>query len=234
MALLPPGTSTTAQTPTRLNSSSTPHIPCIHYCLNALTHTHNKFSSHHIPWIIDTGATDHMIYCPSFFTTITSIASHLVALPNGTHVPATHTSKIQLTPSICLTQVLCVPSFNFNLILVKKMTTNLTCSVIFFSNLFVIQDLLSWTTIGKGEVRNGLYHFACQHQRLPFSPCRTCAASRRSSTLKENVKGLSRKYEKTRNSCLLLVKKLNRSRHLVFWSLGTLTGFRDGVWRLVA
>jgi len=157
MALLPPGTSTTAQTSSRLHTPPTSHISGIHYCLNA--HTHTTSSSHPIPWIIDTGATDHMVCCPSFFTTIVSTASHSVALPNGTHVPATHTGIIQLTPSICLAQVLCVPSFTFNLISVKRLTTNLTCSIIFLSNLCVIQDLFSWTTIGNGEVRNGLYHF---------------------------------------------------------------------------
>jgi hypothetical protein len=34
--------------------------------------------------------------------------------------------------------------------------------------------------------------------------------------------------------CLLAMKKWNGSRHLVFWSLGTLTGLRDRVRRLVA
>jgi hypothetical protein len=32
----------------------------------------------------------------------------------------------------------------------------------------------------------------------------------------------------------LSVEKWNGSRHLVFWSLGTLTGLRDRVWGLVA
>jgi hypothetical protein len=59
MALLPPGTSTTAQTSSRLHTPPTSHISGIHYCLNALTHTTS--SSHPIPWIIDTGATDHMV-----------------------------------------------------------------------------------------------------------------------------------------------------------------------------
>jgi len=36
------------------------------------------------------------------------------------------------------------------------------------------------------------------------------------------------------NSCLLLVEKWNGSRHLVFCSLGTLTGLRDQVRGLVA
>jgi hypothetical protein len=34
--------------------------------------------------------------------------------------------------------------------------------------------------------------------------------------------------ERIRNSCLLLVERGNESRHLVFWSLGILTGLR--VW----
>jgi hypothetical protein len=45
---------------------------------------------------------------------------------------------------------------------------------------------------------------------------------------------VSGKYGETRNSCLLLVKKWNESRHLVFWSLGTVTGLEDQVRRLVA
>jgi hypothetical protein len=36
---------------------------------------------------------------------------------------------------------------------------------------------------------------------------------------------LSGKYRETRNSCLLSLKNWNGSRHLVFWSLGTLTVF---------
>jgi hypothetical protein len=46
--------------------------------------------------------------------------------------------------------------------------------------------------------------------------------------------GLSGKGGETKNSCLLLVEILNESHHLVFWLLGTLTGLRDQVRRLVA
>jgi hypothetical protein len=37
------------------------------------------------------------------------------------------------------------------------------------------------------------------------------------------------KCGKTRNYCLLSVESRNGSRHLVFWSLGTLTGLKDRV-----
>jgi hypothetical protein len=45
---------------------------------------------------------------------------------------------------------------------------------------------------------------------------------------------ISGKCGETRNSLSLSGEKWNGSRHLVFWSLGTLTGLRDWVRRLVA
>jgi len=45
---------------------------------------------------------------------------------------------------------------------------------------------------------------------------------------------VSGKYGQTKNSCLLSMKKKNGSRHLVFWSIGTLTGLKDRVRGLVA
>jgi hypothetical protein len=44
---------------------------------------------------------------------------------------------------------------------------------------------------------------------------------------------LSGKYGETRNSCLLSVESGNGSRHLVFWSLGTLTSLRNQARELV-
>jgi hypothetical protein len=63
--------------------------------------------------------------------------------------------------------------------------------------------------------------------------CLTCSASQRSFTTQEkNNRSISICGE-TRNSYFLSVENLNRSRHLVFWSLKTLTGLRDRVRRLV-
>jgi hypothetical protein len=163
MALLPSGTSFTSQTSTQPDPLSTLHVSSINFCLNA--HTHNNISLSHAPWIIDIGASNHMVCCTLFFTNITFVISQPVELPNGTHVFATHIGTVQLTPFICLTQVLYVFYFNFNFLSVKKLTTNLTCYVIFLFNSCFIQDLSSWTMIGKGEVRNGLISFY-QHYRL--------------------------------------------------------------------
>ncbi len=80
-----------------------------------------------------------------------------VTLPNGISVLVTHIGTIKLTPTLELTNVLCVPSFDFNLISISKLTSSLHCCVFFLSNLCFIQDLLLWRMIGLGKQRDGLY-----------------------------------------------------------------------------
>jgi len=74
------------------------------------------------PWIIDTGATDHMVCSLSFFTTITATISKFVKLPNGQLVSVTHVGTVRISSSLILTDVLCVHSFSFNLISASKLT----------------------------------------------------------------------------------------------------------------
>lgn len=99
-----------------------------------------------------------MVYCHSLFTIITTTISHSVKLPNGTNVLVTHIGTVQLTPSIILTEVLCVLSFKFYFIFAKKLAATLTYCLMFSFNFCLILDLLSWTTIEKGKVRNDLYY----------------------------------------------------------------------------
>ena len=75
-------------------------------------------SIHHIdtPWIIDSGATVHMICSTTFFFFVTSKVSYYVKLPNGTSISVSHLGNVQITDNISLKDVLCVPSFCFNLI----------------------------------------------------------------------------------------------------------------------
>uniref|UniRef100_A0A2N9I913 Reverse transcriptase Ty1/copia-type domain-containing protein n=1 Tax=Fagus sylvatica TaxID=28930 RepID=A0A2N9I913_FAGSY len=86
-------------------------------------------------WILDTGATDHMVHSLSCFTTVTSIIQATVELPNGNLVPVTHIGTVKLSSSLILTDVLCVPSFHFNL----------------------ISAFTPWRMIGLGKIHNGLY-----------------------------------------------------------------------------
>lgn len=123
------------------------------------THHSCSASSHHLaPWIIDTGATDHMICSPSLFTTITCTTQAHVQLPNGTQVAVTHIGTVQLSPEIRLTNVLCVPSFTFNLLSVSKLTHNPSLCVVFLRDHCFTQVLSSWMTVGLAKNNHGLYY----------------------------------------------------------------------------
>jgi len=159
------------QTVTQLNpntagSSSTSGI----FALNS---QHSVFSSHFAhhsflrsfkrpPWIIDTGATDHMISSVSLFTSITSVVSTTVQLPNGAIALVTHIGTVRISGSLTLTDVLCVPSFNFNLISVSKLIKQFCCCVIFLYHHCFVQNLNPWKTIGVGKEHNGLYFLMLQ------------------------------------------------------------------------
>ncbi|XP_062149799.1 uncharacterized protein LOC133858355 [Alnus glutinosa] len=68
---------------------------------------HSVFSTSHLPphissinlhsWIIDTGATDHMISTVSLFTSITATISSCVKLPNGNFAMVTHIGTVKLS-----------------------------------------------------------------------------------------------------------------------------------------
>lgn len=107
--------------------------------------------------VLDTGATDHIIYSATLLTTITSITHSIVELPNGESAQVTHIDTIQLSTTLILDNALCVPSFSFNLLSISKLTQKLPYCLVFVSQFFFIPDLLSWKTIGIGEVHHGLY-----------------------------------------------------------------------------
>jgi len=146
------------------NSTSLPSMSGIATCLSSSTH--KVFDITNVPWIIDTGATDHMICSTVFFTQITATVSYNVKLPNGQEILVTHIGTVKLSNLITLENVLCVPSFTFNLLSAPTLTKSICCCFIFLSNVCFLQDLMSWTTIGLGEMKNGLYQF----QHIQVSP----------------------------------------------------------------
>ena len=85
-------------------------------------------------WIIDTSAIDHMVHSMSQFTSITSIVNTYVYLPNGDQALVTHVGIMHISSTLVLKDVLCVPSFAFNLISVSKLTKTSFCCLIFLGN----------------------------------------------------------------------------------------------------
>ena len=81
-----------------------------------------------------------MIHSLQFFTSITSIVHFSVKLPNGDMAKVTHIGTIKLTPTLTLKNVLCIPSFSFNLVSISKLTQSPSCCYIFLSHYGFIQE----------------------------------------------------------------------------------------------
>lgn len=74
------------------------------------------------PWIIDTGAIDHMCHDIHLFETISQLpVSFKITLPNGNVVPIFQQGTVQLSHSIFLLNVLFVPQFKYNLLSISKL-----------------------------------------------------------------------------------------------------------------
>jgi hypothetical protein len=110
------------------------------------------------PWIIDTSATDYMVSSIHHFTTITAVVSSHVKLPNGQFALVTHIGTVKFSDSLILTDVLCVPSFSFNLISASKLIKSINCCLIFIHKSCFVQNLTSWEMIGVGEEKDGLFY----------------------------------------------------------------------------
>ena len=117
----------------------------------------DKESFHSTDWVIDTGATDHMVHSVTCFTSITTVLNTHVNLPNGEIALVTHIGTVRISDKFTLYNVLCVPSFSFNLISVSQLAKSISCCLIFFGTLCFIQDLAHWSTLGLGKECNGLY-----------------------------------------------------------------------------
>ena len=88
-------------------------------------------------WVIDTGAIDHIVYSIHLLTEFT-VVNCVVALPNGETALVTHIGFICLFENLVLTNVLCVPSFSFNLLSVNQLTKKMHCCLIFLSTFYFI------------------------------------------------------------------------------------------------
>ena len=117
----------------------------------------NKIAYNEETWVLDEGATNHIIHSISLFTKITNSISSFAHLPNDEKVLATHIGTVQVTPSLILEDVICVPAFSFNLILVSKLTKSLSYCLVFLSNYCFIQDPTCWKMIGLGKLHGNLY-----------------------------------------------------------------------------
>nr|BAP00547.1 hypothetical protein [Solanum melongena] len=109
-------------------------------------------------WIVDSGATCHMTSKLDRFSHASSCVNKVVHLPNGEVAQVSHTGYCTTINGRILDNVLVVPAFKHNLLSVSKLTRQLHCSVNFFPEFFVLQDLSTGRVKGIGKESGGLYY----------------------------------------------------------------------------
>jgi hypothetical protein len=116
--------------------------------------------SFHDLWVIDLGVTDHMSNKLTNFSDFTFFSTPAyVSVANGKGVPVKGKGKMKLVSHTVNSDVLYVPSFPFQLLSIKKLTTSLNCEVIFSPYKVIFQDLITKRMIGEGFHLHGLYYF---------------------------------------------------------------------------
>ena len=98
-----------------------------------------------------------MVHSLTFFKSITSLVQISVRLPNGDMAKVTHIGTMQVSATLILENVFCIPSFSFNLVSISKLTQNPSCCYILLSHYCFIQDLQLWRMTGLGKKQRGLY-----------------------------------------------------------------------------
>ena len=115
-----------------------------------------EYSSLCTPWIIDTGATNHVTGNLNLLKKPRDIIACSVGLPDCDQVASTKCGSACLTQNLELENVLYVPKLNCNLIFVSHLIDDLDCSLLITKNWCTIQDQSLRTLIGVGERRDGL------------------------------------------------------------------------------
>ena len=82
-----------------------------------------------------------------------------INLPNGGTARVSHTDNISLSSNLKLNNVLCVPSFNLNLMSISKLNNDLKCYVTSLDSC-VMHDLAAEKMFGSGKQFGGLYHIS--------------------------------------------------------------------------
>ena len=113
------------------------------------------------PWILDSGAFDHLSGNKDLFSSLT-ITSPLpmITLANGSQLWLKVIGLACPLPSVPLTSVFYVPYCPFNFISISKLTHYLNCLITFSNNSITLQDWSTGRTIGIGCEFQSLFHLS--------------------------------------------------------------------------
>lgn len=86
----------------------------------------------YLKWIIDIGASNHMIHNHHHLINEKLVNSRgKVQLPTRESAIVSHIGSVQLNECDMISEVMCIPTFNFNLLFLNKLTKELNCYVCF-------------------------------------------------------------------------------------------------------
>ncbi|RVW20455.1 Retrovirus-related Pol polyprotein from transposon RE1 [Vitis vinifera] len=116
------------------------------------------------PWIVDSGASDHMTGDATIFDTYSSCPNNLtVRIADGSLSKVAGTGSVVLSRDLTLNSVFLVPNLDCNLLSISKLTKEKRCITNFSSTHCEFQDLDSGRRIGNTEECSGLYILKERH-----------------------------------------------------------------------
>ncbi|KAK6777461.1 hypothetical protein RDI58_024178 [Solanum bulbocastanum] len=111
-------------------------------------------------WLIHTCATNRMISNVDLLLNkikLNKANVQRVYLPNGENTQVSHIGSYELSYGETVSNVIFIPDFKYNLLLVPRITKELNSMVSFYPNFCILRDLCSGRVKGIGKERDGLY-----------------------------------------------------------------------------
>ena len=141
--------------------SSGRHNRLLHLSIGNPTIFFTKSSSSLSPWILDSGASNHMSGNHSLLSHVqTSQSLPPVTLADGSQTSIMDIGTALPLPTLPLSYILHLPQCTFNLFSVSQLTRNLNCFITFLSDSILVQDRRTKRTIGTGLESHGLYYLS--------------------------------------------------------------------------
>jgi hypothetical protein len=115
------------------------------------------------PWVIDSGASDHMTGMSPLFSSYNPCSCRdKVRIADGSLSPISGKGFVSVTPSMTLAFVLHVTNLVANLLSIARSTIELNCRVISYFYYCFFQVLATRKMIGSGSLKDGLYYLDSQ------------------------------------------------------------------------